>query len=53
MAENTKSTPNDVAGSEGKTLAERARELVRDILEAIEQLTRPPPVLVPVRARRR
>ena len=45
MAEHEKSPP--------KRLIDRAREVVRDILEAVDALTRPAPVLVPVRARRR
>jgi hypothetical protein len=54
MAENEKQG-SSLAGSRGKSLAERGREIVRQILEAIEELTRPEPVLVPVpvRARRR
>lgn len=48
MAENEKSAP--------KRLLDRARDLVRDVLEAIEELARPEPepqlVPIPVRSRR-
>ena len=44
MAENQKQAPS---------LGDRAREIVRQILEAIEELTRPAPALVPVPARPR